>query len=77
MDKSKINEIKSELYSNEQQEELSSKIITILELDPQEHCTTLYELDNDEEKQKTDYCIVRCGFWSAEALYVFYYKVFK
>lgn len=42
--------LKSELYEKEQ-EELSSKIISILELDS-ENSTTLYELDNNEEKQK-------------------------
>ena len=42
--------LKSELYAKEQ-EELSSKIISILDLDI-DNSTTLYELDNNKEKQQ-------------------------
>ena len=42
--------LKSELYAKEQ-EELSSKIISILALDI-DNSTTLYELDNNKEKQQ-------------------------
>jgi hypothetical protein len=42
--------LKSELYQKEQ-DEIVDKIIKILELD-KDNCITLYELDNDKEKQK-------------------------
>lgn len=42
--------LKSELYKKEQ-EEMCDKIIEILDL-PETNTITLYELDNDKEKQK-------------------------
>jgi len=42
--------LKSELYKKEQ-EEICDKIIEILDL-PETNTITLYELDNDKEKQK-------------------------